>query len=400
MDFLAYSSSITGRTYRYDLLRGGFDGIIDTGIQTFCLFVAIRYFQAGPDIKAVIAASPWMGMLISLILVHYAAKTGFRKSICGAIPAAFAACCLSMAALTDGLYTFTILVFFAYMSETALFPFLTSIYHDNYPSDKRGQLLGNSMRLTVACSIVFSYIASWFLDVDLTHWTSIFAALGLAGFFKAYAIFSMPSTAIEPGYPNPFTSLKYLLEDKSFGYILLTWFIMGFANLWIQPLRLDYLVSDEWGIKASASTVALIINVIPSIMRLIFTPLWGRLFDRINFILLRMTINAIFACGVGLFFITKNLLVVGSGAALIGLAFAGGSIAWNLWITKYAPPGKVTAYMSIHVFLTGVRGTLGPMIGFWAIAKVGPTNMSLISAGMMGIATIMLIPEVRREKNH
>tara|TARA_B100000686_G_C16780684_1_gene971661 strand:- start:582 stop:1787 length:1206 start_codon:yes stop_codon:yes gene_type:complete len=388
--------SIIGQTYRCDLLRGGFDGIIDTGIQTFCLFIAIRYFQAGSGIKAIIAASPWVGMMSSLVLVHYAAKTGSRKSLCGAVPALFAAFCLFFAAWANGLFVFTGLIFLSYMSQTALFPFLTSIYNDNYPMDKRGQLLANSIRVTVASSIVFSFIASWILDLDLADWTLVFVILGLAGFAKAYTIYSMPSAPVEPGYSSPFTSFKYLIEDSSFGYILLTWFIMGFANLWIQPLRVDYLVSSEWGIEASATMVAIIINVLPSTMRLLFTPLWGRLFDSINFIVLRMVLNTIFACGVGLFFVTKNLIFIGAGAALIGIAFAGGSIAWNLWITKYAPPGKVTAYMSLHVFLTGIRGTFGPIIGFWTIAQIGPIKMGFISAGIMVMATIMLVPEIRR----
>ena len=86
------------------------------------------------------------------------------------------------------------------------------------------------------------------------------------------------------------------------------------------------------------------------------------------------------------------------GSALIGIAFSGGSIAWNLWVTKFAPPGKATAYMSVHVFLTGVRGTIGPMLGFWTAGKVGPRAIGFISAGMMVIATLMLIPEINRGK--
>ena len=396
MSFKTYNPKIVDQTYRNDLLRGGVDGILDTGIQTFCLFVAIRYFHAEFGIKSIIAASPWTGMLASLILVYYASKTGASKSLCGTIPAVFAGLCLLMSAWMNSLYTFTGLVFLAYMSESALFPFLTSIYNDNYPADKRGQLLANSIRLTVLSAILFSLIGSRILDFDLDLWPLVFTILGLTTFIKAYAIFSMPSTPIEFGYPNPFASFRYLVEDRSFGYILLTWFIMGFANLWIQPLRVDYLVSTKWGINASATTVAFIISIIPSMMRLFFTPFWGRLFDRVNFVILRMILNGIFACGIGLFFITKNLLIIGIGTALIGFAFAGGSIAWNLWVTKYAPPGKATVYMSLHVFLTGFRGTIGPIIGFWTIEYVGPLNMSLISAGMILLATIMLIPEIHK----
>ena len=79
---------------------------------------------------------------------------------------------------------------------------------------------------------------------------------------------------------------------------------------------------------------------------------------------------------------------------MLGIAFAGGSIAWTLWVTKYAPPGKVAAYMSVHVGLTGIRGAIGPMIGFWAVGHIGQINMGLISLALMVVATAMLITEI------
>ena len=108
-----------------------------------------------------------------------------------------------------------------------------------------------------------------------------------------------------------------------------------------------------------------------------------------------MVFNIIFAMGVCLYFFTKNPIVISMGSVLIGIAFAGGSIAWNLWVTKYAPTGKAAAYMSVHVCLTGIRGTFGPIVGFWAVKYVGPVYMGLISASLMTLATIMLIPEIR-----
>lgn len=114
-----------------------------------------------------------------------------------------------------------------------------------------------------------------------------------------------------------------------------------------------------------------------------------------NFVVLRMILNVLFGTGIALFFITKNLLVIGVGSALIGLAFAGGSIAWALWVTKYAPPEKVSAYMSVHVCLTGIRGTIGPIIGYWTAAQVGATVTGWISFGLMILATIMLIPKIK-----
>ena len=51
------SDQITQKTYKCDLWRGGFEGILSSGAQTFCLFIAIRYFNAEKITKALIAAA-------------------------------------------------------------------------------------------------------------------------------------------------------------------------------------------------------------------------------------------------------------------------------------------------------------------------------------------------------
>lgn len=55
--------------------------------------------------------------------------------------------------------------------------------------------------------------------------------------------------------------------------------------------------------------------------------------------------------------------------------------------------------MSVHVALTGIRGTIGPIIGFWAVGQIGPTNIGLVSFAMMILATVMLIPEIKHGKD-
>ena len=389
---------VARKTFRYDLWRGGFDGVLDTGTHTFNLFIAISYFDASSSEKSLIAAAPWIGMVLSLVLVHYASKTGAKKSLCGSIPALATGVFLVLAALANKIGVFITLILLAYILKAAILPFLTSIYNDNYPSDQRGTLFSKPLQMTVGVSVCFGFIASYALDLSLDNYVYIYLFLGLCGIGKAFAIFSIPTKNIEKGYENPFGNLKYIFKDRLFGYVLLTWFIMGFANLWIQPLRVDYVTSSEWGIEGSASLVNLIINIIPHSMLLLFLPLWGKLFDRINFITLRIFLNILFASGIALFFSTKDPVIIGIGSGLIGVAFSGGSIAWNLWVTKFSPPGKATAYMSVHVFLTGIRGTVGPALGFWTVGKIGPRAIGFISAGMMAIATLMLIPEIKHGK--
>tara|TARA_Y100000780_G_scaffold37762_1_gene30368 strand:+ start:2292 stop:3521 length:1230 start_codon:yes stop_codon:yes gene_type:complete len=397
---LEYSSLTTSelhrRTYKYDLWRGFFEGVLSSGIQTFALFIAIRYYNAGEGLKSLIAAAPFIGMILSLPLVHYTAGKGLKKSFCSAVPSALASVCLIIAAWIPSLEFYALMITISYICRSAAIPYLTSIYSDNYPHLKRGASFSKPLLLTVAISSLFGLAGSLLLEMNIIYFNWVFTVVGISALAKAWAISSMPSKVIEKtSHNHPFGNFEYVIKDREFGYVLFTWFIMGFANLWVLPLRVDYVASSTYGIEASPLIVALIITIIPETIRFLFIPFWARLFDRMNFIVLRMILNVLFGTGIALFFISKNLLIIGAGSALIGLAFAGGSIAWALWVTKYAPPEKVSAYMSVHVCLTGIRGTIGPMIGYWTAAQVGATMTGWISCGLMILATIMLLPEIK-----
>jgi len=389
--------AVYSKTYRFDLWRGACDGILATGAQTFCLFIAIRYYDASEGVKSAIASAPFIGMFCSLLLVHYLSSGGWKKSTCGAIPSLITGAGLVTAAYVDSVELFALCVVAAYLSRSALIPFVTSIYKDNYPHTKRGVSISKPLMTTVGVSAFFGFGGSLILEADIGYFRWLLLILGIAGFVKAWAVYSMPSQPIErSSHKNPFGNLKYLFLDPSFGYVLLTWFIMGFANLWTLPLKVDYVASAKYGIEASAFIVALITTIIPDTFRFLFIPFWAKLFDRMNFIVLRIVLNLTFALGIGLFFISKNLVVIGIGSALIGFSFSGGYIAWSLWVTRYAPPGKTAAYMSVHVFLTGVRGTLGPILGYWTAAKIGTVNIGILSSAMMVFASLMLIPEIKK----
>ncbi len=386
----------TLKTYHCDLWRGGFEGVLSSGAQTFCLFIAIRFFNAGETIKALIAAAPFMGMFLSMLLLHYASMTNWKKSTWGAVPSFITGCCLLIAAWAQSLTLFACLVIAGYICRSALLPFITEIYSDNYPPGKRASFFSKPLLLSVGIAALSGFIGSWFLELNINNYHWIFTFLGFCAFAKTVAIFSMPSEPIiDSPHTNPFGNMKYIIKDKSFGYVLLTWFIMGFANLWTLPLRVDYVTAPEWGIEGSAIYVAMIITIIPETIRMILIPFWASLFDKMNFVVLRMILNLFFGFGVLLFFVTSNPWVIGMGSALIGAAFAGGSIAWNLWVTKYAPPGKAGAYMSVHVSLTGIRGTIGPILGYWTVNLIGAQNIGIISCVMMFLATLMLIPEIK-----
>ena len=64
-------------------------------------------------------------------------------------------------------------------------------------------------------------------------------------------------------------------------------------------------------------------------------------------------------------------------------------------MTKFAPPGRVADYMSVHTFLTGVRGVLAPMAAFHFAAKLSLGMMAALSSALIVLATLLLVPEIK-----
>ena len=146
--------------------------------------------------------------------------------------------------------------------------------------------------------------------------------------------------------------------------------------------------------------IALLTGVIPNLARLILSPVWGYLFDHMNFFLLRVLLNFGFAIGILTFFTSDSLTGLVIGAIIFGISNSGGDVAWGLWVTKFAPPGHVADYMSVHTFLTGIRGVLAPLIAFQVAAYYSLGGLACCSSALIVLATLMLIPEVRWKRKN
>jgi MFS family permease len=118
------------------------------------------------------------------------------------------------------------------------------------------------------------------------------------------------------------------------------------------------------------------------------------LFDRMNFFALRVTLNIGFAIGILSFFTTNSFTGMVIGAIVYGISNAGGDVAWSLWVTKFAPPDRVAAYMSVHTFLTGVRGVLAPIFAFYLVTVLPLGAMAGICSALIIAGTVILVPEI------
>ena len=168
---------------------------------------------------------------------------------------------------------------------------------------------------------------------------------------------------------------------------------MGFANLMMLPLRVEYLANPRYELALRPDMIALLTGVVPNLARLVMSPVWGWLFDRMNFFVMRIVLNLGFALGIISFFASDTTPGFVLAAVTFGISTAGGDVAWTLWVTKVAPPERVADYMSVHTFFTGVRGLIAPLVGFALVASYPMTTMGWFSAASIVIGSLFLVPD-------
>jgi MFS family permease len=393
----------TDTTYRLERLRAMALGILETGGQTFLLLIAVRVFEASAVAKAWVVSGMAAGLLMSPVVVALVSQRGWTPSEGASRVMWLGAGCFLLAAAWPVLPVFVACSMVGVAAMSAATPLFTQIYQDNYPSARRGTLFSRQVMIRVAVAALFSNVAGTMLSdqiADRFRW--LLVVYGLACGASAWLAARLPSARLQRtdhgGRTHPFRALSIVVEDRVFRWTLICWMVMGFANLMMLPLRVEYLAHPRYKLEMSASMIALVTGVIPSVVHLVMSPLWGRMFDRMNFFALRVVLNIGFALGILAFFTSDTVPGLMAGAVLFGASQAGGAVAWSLWVTKFAPPHRVADYMSVHTFFTGLRGLVAPFVAFYMVQGSSIGVMGAVSAGMIVLASLVLLREYQLGK--
>ena len=386
------------RTYRHELWRAATAGILESAASTFLLLVAVRWFQAGMMAKALVAGAGSFGLLLSPLVVSRVTAAGWPPSRAAArLMALGAGSFLFAAALHPFQFCFILGSVVGSACSAAIVPLLTQMYQENYPERERGRLFSRTVMVRIAAAALFSKLAGDFLTGELRRFPWLLVVFGAAMGVAAFCLARCPTTPIprDEG-THPLRALRFVRDDALFRRTLICWMLMGFANLMMLPLRVEYLASPKYAHHFSVGMIALLTGVVPNLARLVMSPVWGHLFDRMNFFALRVTLNLGFALGIVSFFTSDSFAGMIVGAVIFGISNAGGDVAWSLWVTKFAPAGRVADYMAAHTFLTGVRGVLAPVVAFHLVARWPMGWLAALSSGLILAATVLLLPELRR----
>ena len=391
----ATHSEIASATYVKDLFRAPFAGILEAGWATFALVIAIRYFDASDTCKAFIAGAAPIGFLLTPLTLYIAAYLGTTPSRACAFVFSIAGSLLVGASFAQSLLFFTLFVVMSQVVAVQQGPLMLQIYTSNYASNERGERMTWPFVLTALCSIGFAFLGGRVLDqkIEVYHW--IFISMALAAVMSAAACVKIPSKHLSREHVgNPWQNFRFIWKDRLFGFLLGSWMLLGLGNLIALPVRVEYLANPAYGVDASNTSIAILILVVPSTARIISTKMWGHFFDRLHFVTTRNLLNIFFLASIACFFFTTNIYILALAMAFQGMAFGGGRIFWSLWVTKIAPDEKASSYMSIHMALTGLRGTLAPFIGYAILARSNPSSVGIVGMILI-LVSIVLFESVR-----
>jgi MFS family permease len=249
-----------------------------------------------------------------------------------------------------------------------------AVWSANYPRNVLARITGRIVIVSSLAVAAASAAIGWALEtgaVDPRWLYGIGLAAGLAGAWlyrqmRVRRWFRLLSEETAAGASEPF-SLRMLLQilrsDPAFREYMFWMGLYGGGNLALTAQLV--LVFTEQLHLSSATQIALL-SVVPLATLPLFTPWWARLFDGSHIIVYRsrqgwalVTASAV-TCIATLAGWVPLLWV---GALLLGVAYAGANLGWNLGHNDFATLGRAQHYMGVHVTLTGVRGAVAPPLG-------------------------------------
>ena len=382
---------IASDTKKYDLRRNLFNGIVEASFYSSVLLVAIRHFGASDTAKSLLAGGSCLGFLLAPGFLLLIGKCKVPVSRICALLTVGTGTGILLSSSANSAWVYTGWVLAACILAGQVPSLMVHVYSRNYRSGERGRKISGNLMLSAIVGAGTALLIGRLLDDDLNHFRPIAVVIFLFCLCTAFYHLKIPSIPLKQDSGGLGQDLRHALKDRLFFWMLTGWMLMGIGNLVTIPLRIEYLANPAYGIDASNTVVLAITLVIPLLTRVASIPVWGWAFDRFNLAFVRIAINLFFLVGLFFYFQTKDLLFLSLAAGLIGWATGGGTMAWTLWVTKVAPSGRESSYMSVHTFFTGLRGVPAPFVGYWIITTLGPSQVGWTSVLLIGLSCLIFL---------
>ncbi len=267
-------------------------------------------------------------------------------------------------------------------------PLRNRIMQANYPRERRSFLYGRLASLTALTILLVSYPLGHFLDAGSENWRWVFAAIALFGVLERILQFSVPvdehREAAVLGSPRwmglalphwrrlhqPILRMGSLLNrNRAFFRWEMQFMLYGLAFFMVGTVQPGYLVT---GLGLSYAMISLGQVAAFRLSSIFSLPYLGAHHDRLDpasfcariFGLLAFFPLLLASCSLVPEGPLRNALFLAS-FLLQGIAMSGVAVAWSMSSLVFAGKESAATYQGIHVTLTGLRGLVGPLLGWF-----------------------------------
>ncbi|MDR1434957.1 MAG: MFS transporter [Puniceicoccales bacterium] len=382
------NGKIEQKTLLFDGLRYLFQGALDGELQSVILWMVMHNFHMPVGCKIALTSIGFLSMIFAPISQQLANRSRWNNMQFSALYFALMGLAFFCAAFATSWVTFFIFIALARIFNKQQIPLVIGVYENNYSKVNRGFKSGVALACMPIGGIIFSQLASHFLDKSSNHLSYILFLASFLALCCALCFLKIPaSKTVAEKYPPLWDNFKFIGKDHLFGAILFFYSFIAIANQMTLPLRIEYLANHK-NLSLSSGTIVALFALVQPLANILSGPLWGKLYDRVSLITMRQCVTICFLIGIPLFFATDNLTMIYLASALLGIGASGGVIFWSLWVIGIAPRDKTSEYMSANVAIMGLRDALAPILGYYLLYYTSPFTVGVISFLLLVISVV------------
>lgn len=274
-----------------------------------------------------------------------------------------------------GLFCMVAIVILARVCWSGIITLRPTVWRSNYPAVMRAAAVGNFQTMQYIMAGIVGVVVGSVLNVHPEHFWLLVLCVASVGFGAFFATrkqrvrretrmlrAELDSAPVMKPWQGPAVVWRVLRKDPMWARFMLWMFVLGLGNMLMGP-TLAIVLRDQFQLGYLRSI--LITSSIMALVMPLSIPMWARYLDRSHVVQFRakqtwmFVLSASTAC-LGVIFHRVELLYL--TAALQGVAYGGGTLAWNLGHVDFAPPTHTSQYMASHVTLNGIRGLLAPFV--------------------------------------
>lgn len=309
-----------------------------------------------------------------------------------------------------GLFAMVAIAVLARVCWSGIITLRPTVWRSNYPAVMRATAVGNFQTMQYVMAGVVGVVVGSVLNVHPGWFAPLVIAVASIGFVAFFATrkqrvrrekrmrrAELDSAPVMKPWHGPVVVWRVLRKDPMWARFMLWMFVLGLGNMLLGPI-LTIVLRDQFELGYLRSI--LITSSIMALVMPLSIPIWARYLDRSHVVRFRarqtwMFVGSATVACLGVLFHRVELLYL--TAVLQGIAYGGGTLAWNLGHVDFAPPTHTSQYMASHVTLNGIRGLIAPFfaVGLYnggvsaglSILGLGVTTTS--AAAVLGVSAIM-----------